>query len=56
MEIDADDRQNFQCAVEALGGPEGLAQTFSEGTEAAFGAVIENVVACGLQSGGDSGG
>ena len=56
MEIDPEDRQNFQCAVEALGGPEGLAQTFSEGTEAAFGAVLESVVACALQAGGDSGG
>ena len=56
MEIDPEDRQNFQCAVDAMGGPAGLAQTFSEGTEAAFGTVIENVVACAFEAGGDSGG
>ena len=56
MEIAAEDRPNYQCAVDAMGGPAGLAQAFSEGTEAAFGAVLEKYVACALQAGGDSGG
>ena len=51
-----EDRQNLLCVLDALGGPEGFAQTLSAGDEASLGALAGTAVGCGVQIGGGSGG
>ena len=51
-----EDRQNLQCIVNTLGGPEGFVETLSAGDEASLGALFGAAVGCGVQIGGGSGG
>ncbi len=47
----SEDRENFQCVIEQLGGPEGFAQVLAAEDDAAFFAVLGAAMECGLQLG-----
>ena len=50
-----EERENLQCVVAEMGGPEAFAETLAGGDEAAFFALFGAVAQCGLQLGGDLG-
>ena len=47
--LDMEDRESFQCALEQLGGPEGMAETLGSGNENSFMALFGAAMGCGLQ-------
>ncbi len=51
-----EERDNLQCLLDELGGPEGLAETLGAGDEGSFFALFGAAMACGVQIEGDPGG
>ena len=51
-----EERENLQCVLDELGGPEGFAETLSAGDEGAFFALFGAATGCGVQMEGDPGG
>ena len=51
-----EERENLQCVLEEMGGPEGLAETLAAGDEGSFFALFGAAMACGLQMEDDPGG
>ncbi len=44
-----EERENLQCVVEEMGGPDGFAETLAAGDEASFMALFGAVAQCGVQ-------
>ena len=44
-----EERENLQCVVEQMGGPEAFAETLAAGDEGAFFALFGAVAQCGVQ-------
>ena len=51
MGMASDDRESFECVMQAMGGPEGMAATIAAEDEASFAALFGAVFTCGLQMG-----
>ena len=51
-----EERENLQCVLEEMGGPEGLAETLAAGDESSFFALFGAAMTCGLQMEDDPGG
>ena len=51
-----EERENLQCVLEKMGGPEGFAETLGAGDESSFFALFGAVTECGVQMGGPPGG
>ena len=51
-----EERENLQCVLEELGGPEGFAEVLSSGDEGSFLALFGAAVGCGVQLEGAPGG
>ena len=49
MGMASDDRESFECVMQAMGGPEGMAATIAAEDEASFAALFGAVFTCGLQ-------
>ena len=54
LDMNPEDRESFQCALEQLGGPEGMAETLGSGNENSFMALFGAAMGCGLQIGGEA--
>jgi hypothetical protein len=50
------ERENLQCVLDELGGPEGFAKTLSAGDEGSFAALFGAIMKCGVQIEGGPGG
>ena len=50
-----EERENLQCVVEQMGGPEAFAETLAAGDEASFFALFGAVAQCGVQFAGGPG-
>ena len=46
-----EERENLQCLLEKLGGPEGFAETIGAGDESSFAALFGAIAECGVQMG-----
>ena len=51
-----EERENLQCLLEKMGGPEGFAETLGAGDESSFAALFGAIAECGVQMGGPPGG
>ena len=51
-----EERENLQCLLDELGGPEGFAETLGEGDEGSFFALFGAAMGCGVQIEGGPGG
>ena len=51
-----EERENLQCVLEKMGGPEGFAETLGAGDESSFFALFGAATECGVQMGGLPGG
>ena len=51
-----EERENLQCLLEKMGGPEGFAETLGAGDESSFVALFGAIAECGVQMGGPPGG
>ena len=51
-----EERENLQCVLEKMGGPEGFAETLGAGDENSFFALLGAVTECGVQMGDPPGG
>ena len=54
--LDPEARQNLLCVLDAMGGPEGFAQTLSAGDAASLGALVGMAAGCGVKIQGAPGG
>ena len=54
--VPPEERENLECLMDELGGPEGLAETLGAGDEDAFFALFGAAMTCGLQMQGAPGG
>ena len=51
MGMASDDRESFECVMQTMGGPEGMAATFAAEDEASFAALVGAIFTCGLEMG-----
>ena len=54
--VPTEERENLQCVLDELDGPEGFAKTLSAGDESSFAALFGAIMKCGVQIEGAPGG